>query len=125
MVGISIPLWSSESQKPKLAGAKESLHSSELDRDAIRRTTMEKLDHLKAQIDTSSRKIDLLKTKAKQLLQSASEITREYEAGKSDLSMYLKTRRDVLAARSSLAAEKARSISLIAEFNSYIVGEDQ
>lgn len=125
MVGVSIPLWSSESQRPKLSGAQAALRSSELDQDTVRRDITEKLHHLEAQIKTSGRKIELLKTKAKQLSQGASAITREYEAGKSELSLYLKARRDVLAARLALAAEKARNISLIAEFNSYIVGEVQ
>lgn len=123
MVGVSIPLWAAESQRPKLAGAKAALHSSELDQDSIRREVVEKLDHLKTQIDTSAQKIELLKTKNGHLLASAKAITREYEAGKANLTMYLKARRDALTARMSLAQERAKHISLIADFNHYLIGE--
>ena len=123
MVGVSIPLWYSESQRPKLAGAESSLSSAQFDQDTARRDVIEKLDHMKAQIDTSSRKIDLLKTKEKQLSQAEKALAREYEAGKTDFSSYLKTRRDLLASCYLLAAEKARNVGLIAEFNSYITGD--
>jgi outer membrane protein TolC len=123
MVGVSIPLWASESQRPKLNGAKAALHSSELDQDTVRRDVIEKLDHLHAQIDTSAQKIELLKTKNTNLEASAKALTREYEAGKADLAMYLKTRRDALSARIALAQERAKRIALIADFNHYIVGD--
>ncbi len=123
MVGLSIPLWASESQRPKLKGAKAALHSSELDQDTVKRNVVEKLDHLKAQIYTSSNKIELLKTKNTHLEASAKALTREYEAGKGDLAMYLKAKRDALSARISLAQERAKHIALIADFNHYIIGE--
>ena len=125
MVGVSIPLWASESQRPKLAGAKAALHSSELDQDTIKREVIEKLDHLKAQIDTSAQKIELLKTKNSHLGAAASALTREYEAGKADFATYLKATRDALSARISLAQERAKQIALIADFNHYIVQGEQ
>jgi len=123
IVGVSIPLWAAESQRPKLAGAKAALHSSELDQDTIRREVIERLDHLKAQIDTSAQKLELLKTKIDHLSASTKAITREYEAGKADLTMYLKARRDALTARISLAQERAKHVALIADFNHYLIGE--
>ena len=124
MVGVSIPLWSSESQRPKLAGAKASVTSAQLDQQSARRDITEKLDHLKAQIETSRRKITLLESKEKQLGQSARAITREYESGKADVPMALKARRDALSTRFALVAEKAKHTGLIAEFNSYIIAGD-
>lgn len=121
MVGVSIPLWSSENQKPRLEGANAALHSSRLDLDTIKRNVIEKLDHLKAQIETSNQKIELLKTKNTHLETSAKALTREYEAGKADLAMYLKARRDALSVRISLAQERAKRIALIADFNRYII----
>lgn len=123
IVGLSIPLWASESQRPRLEGAKASLHSSELDQDNMKRQVKEKLDHLKAQIDTSAQKITLLKTKDTHLETSAKAFTREYEAGKADLPMVLKTKRDAISTRISLAQEQARHIALIADFNRYIIGD--
>ncbi len=123
MVGLSIPLWASESQRPKLKGAKAALHSAELDQDTVKRNVIEKLDHLQAQIDTSSKKIELLKTKNTHLEASAKALTREYEAGKGDLAMYLKAKRDALSARISLAQEHARHTALVADFNHYLIGE--
>jgi outer membrane protein TolC len=121
MVGVSIPFWSAESQKPRLAGANAALHSSRLDLDSVKRGVMEKLDHLKAQVETSDRKIELLKEKNTHLEASAKALTREYGAGKADFSMYLKARRDALSARMTLAREQARNTALIADFNHYFI----
>lgn len=125
MVGVSIPLWSSESQKPKLAGAKASVTSAQLEQQSAKRDITQKLDHLRAQIETSGRKITLLASKEKQLAQGARAITREYESGKADVPMALKAKRDALSTRFALVAEKAKHTGLIAEFNSYIVGDAQ
>lgn len=123
MVGLSIPLWASESQKPKLEGAKASVRAAESDQDNIKRETIQKLEHLKAQIDTSAQKITLLETKNTHLEASAKALTREYEAGKADLPMYLKAKRDALSARISLAQEHAKHTALVADFNRYFIGE--
>lgn len=123
MLGLSIPLWASENQKPKLEGAKASMRAAEFDRDAVKRQMIEKLDHLKAQIDTSAQKIELLKRKESLLKASADAASREYEAGKGDFAMILKTRRDAFSVRAQGAAERAKHIALIADFNRYIVGE--
>ena len=123
MVGVSIPLWASESQRPKLNGAKAALHSSELDQETVKRDVIEKLDHLQAQVDTSAQKIKLLEIKNTNLEASAKALTREYEAGKADLAMYLKAKRDALSARISVAQEHARHTALIADFNHYLIGE--
>jgi len=121
MVGVSIPFWSSASQKPRLAGANAALHSSRLDLDNAKRGVIEKLDYLKAQIEASDQKIELLKTKNTYLETSAKALTREYGAGKADFGMYLKARRDALSARMALVQEHAKNISLIADFNHYFI----
>lgn len=121
MVGISVPLWSSTNQKPRLEGATAALHSSRLDLDSAKRQVAEKLDLLKVQIDTSNKKMELLKTKDTHLGTSAKALTREYEAGKANLAMYLKARREAFSARISLAQERAKRIALIADFNRYII----
>ena len=121
MVGMSIPLWASESQTPRLEGAKSALHSAQLDYDNVRRQVKEKLDHLQAQILTSEQKIKLFKAKNYHLTSAASALTREYEAGKADFSMYLKAKREAISASISLAQEQAKYISLIADFNHYFI----
>ena len=123
MLGLSIPLWASENQKPKLQGAKASLSAAELDRDSIKRQMLEKLDHLKAQIDTSSRKIELFQKKESLLKAAADAASREYEAGKSDFAMILKTRREAFSVRASTVTERAKRIALVADYNRYIVGD--
>jgi hypothetical protein len=123
MVGLSIPLWASESQKPRLEGAKAAVRASESDQENIKRQTIEKLNHLKAQVDASSRKIELLKRKESLLSTSSGAQTREYEAGKADFAMPLKTRRDMLSVRYQLAAERAKHTALVADFNRYFIGE--
>ncbi len=123
MVGLSIPLWASESQKPRLAGAKASVRAAQSDQETIERQTIEKLNHLKAQVDASGKKIELLKRKESLLGASRSAQVREYEAGKADFAMPLKTRRDMLSVRYQLAAEQAKHTALVADFNRYIVQE--
>lgn len=125
MVGMSIPLWAAQSQQPKLSGAKSSVRAAESDQENIKRQTLQKLTHLEAQIDTSDRKIDLLKHKESLLNASRGAQTREYEAGKSDFSMPLKTRREMVSVRYQLAVERAKRIALITDFNHYFIeGEE-
>jgi len=121
MVGVTIPLWASQSQTPKLNGAKSSLRAAETDQDNIRRQTLQKLSHLRAQIDASGKKLEVLERKLSLLNASSGAQTREYEAGKTDLSMPLKTRRDMLSVRYQQAAEQAKHIALIADFNHYFI----
>lgn len=121
IAGISIPLWASASQKPKLEGAKAGLHAAESDLDMAKRNVIEKLDYLKAQIETSAAKMEMLKNKQNSLNQSASAMVREYEAGKADMPSVLKAKRDALGVRASLAAEKAKRLTLIADFNHYFI----
>ena len=124
MVGMSIPLWAAESQTPRLEGAKSVLNSVQLDQDNIKRQVKEKLDHLKAQIATSEQKIKLFKAKNAHLKTAANALTREYEAGKADFSMYLKTKRDAVSVSISLAQEQAKHTGLIADFNHYFIQEN-
>ena len=119
--GISIPLWASASQKPRLKGAKASLRAAESDVEMTKRSVIEKLNSLKAQIETSAAKIELLNIKQDSLNQSANAMVREYEAGKADMPSVLKAKRDALGIRASLAAEKAKRLTLIADFNHYFI----
>lgn len=121
MVGVSIPIWTAASQGPRLSGAKAALSSATLDQDMVRRDTVQKLSHLKAQIDASFRKIELLKRKESLLSASSGAQIREYEAGKADFVMPLKTQREALSVRYQLAAERAKHTALIADFNHYII----
>ncbi|MBY0406208.1 MAG: TolC family protein [Rickettsiales bacterium] len=121
MVGVTIPLWASESQKPRLSGAKAAVNAAEFDKENIKRQTIEKLDHLQVQVKASAHKIELLKRKESLLGASKDAQTREYEAGKADFGMPLKTRRDMLSVRYQLAGERARHTALVADFNRYII----
>lgn len=126
MVGMSIPLWASQSQQPRLSGAKSGLRAAESDLENIKRQTVEKLTHLKAKIDASDARIAVLKRKESLLSASRGAQVREYEAGKTDFSMPLKTRRDMVSVRYQLAAEQAKRIALVADFNHYFIkGEDK
>ncbi len=122
-LGVSVPLWASESQRPKLAGAKAGLRSAESDLDNARRQVTERLSHLQAQIATSAKKIELLTSKQHSLDQAADAMLREYEAGKADLPAVLKAKRDALGVQAMMAEERAKRISLIADFNRYFIKE--
>lgn len=121
MVGMSIPLWASQSQQPRLSGAKSELRAAESDLENVKRQTIEKLTHLKAKIDASDARIASLERKESLLSASRGAQVREYEAGKADFSMPLKTRRDMVSVRYQLAAEQAKRIALIADFNHYFI----
>lgn len=121
MVGLTIPLWAAESQRPRLEGAKSAVRAAESDQEMIRRQTVEKLTHLEAQIAASEKKLELLKRKESLLSASSGAQVREYEAGKADFAMPLKTRRDMLSVRYQLAAEQAKHTALVADFNRYII----
>lgn len=124
MLGLSIPLWASESQRPRLEGAKAAVRAAEFDQEMIKRQTVERLTHLEAQIGASARRIELLKRKESLLRTSSGAQVREYEAGKADFAMPLKTKREALSVRYQLAAEEAKHTSLIADFNRYLLPEN-
>jgi outer membrane protein TolC len=124
MLGVSVPLWSSGNQAPKLRGAKAALAAVKLDQDTIRRNLAQKLVHLQAQIDTSTKKIELSRKKETLLKEAAKAASREYEAGKGEFVMILKTRREAFAAQAQTMAEKARHATLVAELNQYIRKEN-
>ncbi len=125
MLGMSIPFWAAQNQQPKLSAAKSGVSAAQADLDNIKRQIFQKLTYLEAQIETSERKIALLEQKESLLDTSRDAQTREYEAGKSNFSMPLKTRRDMVSARYQLAAERAKRISLIADFNHYFIEGDE
>lgn len=122
-VGVSVPLWASTSQKPKLSAAKAGLRAAEADQSGVERQTTQRLSHLKSQIETSTKKLRLLKSKLDSLEQSAGAALREYEAGKADLPSVLKAKRDALGVLAMTAAERAKRTALIADFNRYFIEE--
>jgi outer membrane protein TolC len=121
MVGLSIPLWASESQQPRLDGAKAAARAAENDRDDVKRGVLEKLTALKAQIAASDEKIALLERKASLLVAAGGAQAREYEAGKAEFASPLISRREALSVRYRLAEEQAKRTALVADFNHYIV----
>lgn len=124
MVGMSLPLWAAHSQRPRLSGAQSGLNAAHADLEALQRQTVQTLMSLQAQIDASTDRIETLKHKISLLKTSSSAQAREYEAGKADLSLPLRTRRDRVSVRIQLAAEQARRIALIADFNHYFLQGD-
>ena len=122
-VGVSVPLWASDSQEPRLRGAKAGLRSAVSDAGNAERQTKERLSLLEAQIETSEKKLKLLKSKQDSLDQAAVAALREYEAGEADLPSVLKAKRDALGVRAVVASERAKRTSLIADFNRYFIEE--
>ncbi|GIW86376.1 MAG: hypothetical protein KatS3mg108_0700 [Isosphaeraceae bacterium] len=122
-VGVSVPLWASASQKPKLSAAKAGLRAAEADLGGVERQTTQRLSYLRAQIETSTQKLKILKTKQDSLEQAAGAALREYEGGKAELPSVLKAKRDALGVRATMAAERAKRTALIADFNRYFIEE--
>lgn len=124
ILGVSIPLWAADSQEPKLNGAKAGFRAAEAELDGVERQTVERLSHLRVQIETSTKRLGLLKQKENSLSRAAGALLREYEAGKAELPSILNVRREALGVRALWAAERAKRTSLVADFNRYIIERD-
>jgi outer membrane protein TolC len=118
---ISIPLWYSSNQKPKLRAAKAKKLQAEYSYEDVKSAWRRKLLTLAAQRDYAFSNINLLEERMKAIKAIVSSVKRNYEAGSSNLESVLSAQIDELKIASSLAKQRSQHAMLAAEFNSYIV----
>ena len=120
---ITLPLWASRNQKPKLKAAKDYERSALFAYDDIRRQWVQKMTTIQSERDAAAKNIKVLHDKDHAMKSKIKAAQRNYEAGTSDLDGVLLARIDRINIQAQLAQVKASHASKAAEFNSNIVYE--
>ena len=120
---ISIPLWYSSSQDPKLRAAEAGRNSAEFAYDDSKREWIKRMASLKAERDFAFDNIELLRDKKAALKEMVKAAKRNYESGNAPLETVLDAQIDELTIASQLATQRSRYTRLSAEFNSHIIGD--
>ncbi len=118
---ITIPLWASKNQKPKLQSAKSKERSAQFAHDDIRRLWTQKMIALQSARNAAAKNIKILQDKDHAMSHKIKAAQRNYEAGTEDLDRVLLAKIDRLNIQAQLAQVKAEYISKAAEFNSNII----
>jgi outer membrane protein TolC len=119
---VTIPLWASSNQKPKLKAATERERSAKFSYDDVRRFWQKQMKSLQSNRDAAAKNIKVLLDKDHAMKKKIDAVQRNYEAGSANLDSVLLARIDRLNIQAQLAATKEKHISLSAEFNSNIIG---
>ncbi|MDP0589046.1 MAG: TolC family protein [Candidatus Endonucleobacter bathymodioli] len=117
---ITMPLWASSNQKPKLKAALEKKNSAEFEFDNTRRSWIQKMKSLQSTRDASSKNILILQDKDHAMRSKIDAAQRNYEAGTTDLDVVLLARIDRFNIQAQLIKVKSQHTSNAAEFNSNI-----
>ncbi len=120
---VSIPLWASKNQKPKLRAAKDKERSAHFAYDDMKRQWQQKMIALESLRDAAAKNVKVLQDKDHAMEHKIKAAQRNYEAGSEDLDRVLLAKIDRLNIKAQLAQVKAMHISRAAEFNSNIVDE--
>lgn len=120
---ISIPLWSAWNQKPKLRAAEAGRRGAENAYADNIRLWIRKLNALVSKRDAALRNIVVFVQKDKALDEMVAAAKRNYEAGETDLDTVLDAQINQLTIKSQLSGQRAKHLTLLAEFNSHIIGE--
>ncbi|MCY4610246.1 MAG: TolC family protein [Gammaproteobacteria bacterium] len=118
---VSIPLWATSNQKPKLRAAQAERRSAKYAYEDVRREWVGRMATLRAERDVALDNIALLQEKASALQEKTEAAERDYESGNTSLESVLETQIDALTIAAQLAEQKSRHIRLSAQFNSHIV----
>ncbi len=118
---ITVPLWASKNQKPKLKAAQNKERSAQLAYEDMSRIWIQKMTALQSARDAAAKNIKVLQDKDHAMSHKIKAAQRNYEAGTAELDGVLLARIDRLNIKSQLAEVKAAHISRAAEFNSNIV----
>lgn len=119
---ISIPLWYSSNQKPKIDAARAKERAADQALEDTRRLWRERLRALRAEITATKDNLKLLKDKRMSLEEVAAATRRLYEAGSGGLDMMLNAEISALDIAHALEEETARYRTLVATYNSYFTG---
>ncbi len=118
---ITVPLWASKNQKPKLKAAQDNKRSAEFAYDDMVRQWKAQMEAIRSARDSAASNVKILQEKDHAMAHKVKASQRNYEAGTEGLSRVLLARIDRLNIQAQLAQVRAMHISKAAEFNSNIV----
>ncbi len=118
---ITLPLWASKNQKPKLKAAKDKERSAMFAYENMQRLWVQKMTALESLRDAAAKNVKVLQDKDHAMNGKIKAAQRNYEAGTAELDGVLLAKIDRLNIQAQLAQVKATHISRAAEFNSNIV----
>ncbi|MCP3887459.1 MAG: TolC family protein [Desulfobulbaceae bacterium] len=117
---VTIPLWASKNQLPKLEAAKSRMKGAEYRyREAIRKWQME-TTRLKSEEEASALNVDVLQKKDIALKEKIKAMERTYSAGQTNLEPILQAELARLTLLSKIAAERAHHITIAQELSAHI-----
>ncbi len=119
---VTIPLWASKNQKPKLKAAQEKRRSAQFAYDDMLRQWTQQMTALKSARDAASKNVKVLQDKDWAMKKKIDAAQRNYEAGTENLDAVLLAKIDRLNIQAALAIAEEVHVSKSAEFNSNIVG---
>lgn len=122
---MTIPLWSSKNQRPKLEAAQSRRKSTELKyREAVRKWRME-TTRLQSERQASSLNIEVLQKKDAALGKKIIAMERTYSAGQTSLEPVLQAEMARLSLLSQIVGERQRHLALTEELNGHIIRNTQ
>lgn len=117
---VSVPLWASKNQEPKLKAAEARESSARFSYKDARRLWTQELISLQSIRDSTAKNIKVLQEQDKSIKSKIDAAQRNYEAGTEDLDSIILAKIVRLNIQAQLAQTKSMHISKIAEVNSYI-----
>ncbi|MBL1148475.1 MAG: TolC family protein [Pseudomonadota bacterium] len=121
---VSIPLWASANQKPKLQAAKDRQRGAMFAYDDVSRMWVKQMTALQSARDAAAKNVAVLQDKDHAMKGKIDAAQRNYEAGTEDLDRVLLAKIDRLNIQAQLAQVKAAHIAKTAEFNSNIASQN-
>ncbi len=118
---MSVPLWASKNQHPKLEAAKSRKRSAEQSYRGALRTWQMEMARIFSQKHASRLNLDVLEKKNQALEKKIKAMERTYSAGQTSLEPVLQTELARLSLLSQIAGEEARLIRVTEEFNTHIM----
>jgi len=117
---VSIPLWSSKNQKPKLNAAKYRERSAVLRHEDMKGLWIKQMTALKTARDAAAKNIKVLKNKSWAMKKKIDAAQRNYESGTDNLDTILLAKIDRFNIKSRLAQTMADHGAKAAEFEAHI-----
>ena len=121
---VSIPLWASSNQKPKLKAAKDRQRSAMFAYDDVSRMWVKQMTTVESARDAAAKNVAVLQDKDHAMKGKIDAAQRNYEAGTEDLDRVLLAKIDRLNIQAQLAQVKVAHIAKAAEFNSNIASQN-
>jgi len=119
---VTVPLWASSNQKPKLQAAKDRQRGAMFAYDDVSRMWVKQMATIESARDAAGKNVKVLKDKDNAMKGKIDAAQRNYEAGTEDLDRVLLAKIDRLNIKAQLAQVKAAHAMKSAEFNSNIIG---